>query len=69
MNQALMVVATKSCSNYFPKLSSKIIYIFNLNFEIERERVINLHKALPFRLVWSIRSHVYQAPKQAVESG
>ena len=51
MNQALMVVATKSCSNYFPKLSSKIIYIFNLNFEIERERVINLHKALPFRLV------------------
>ena len=43
MNQALMVVAIKSCSNSFPKLLSIIIiyiymYICNLNFEIERER-------------------------------
>ena len=32
MNQALMVVDTKSCSNSFPKLSSIIIYIIIITF-------------------------------------
>ena len=45
------------------------ISTYKSRVEIERENVINLHKALPFRLVWRIRSHVYQAPRQAVVSG
>ena len=130
MNQALMVVATKSCSllfDLYPRIhmnrtlmiaasksrsnsfcwnlyeaslngcSHQVLFRFHLTntyyiyfflflsffvfflkinistyksrVEIERENVINLHKALSSKLVWRIRSHVYQAPRQAVVSG
>jgi len=52
-------------SFFFLKIN---ISTYKSRVEIERENLINLHKTLPSRLVWRIRSHVYQAPRQAVAS-